>query len=461
VFERREESMRKDRVGCLVILLSLSSLILTLAVPINAEEEYNVLATLQSPSPDEGGMFGGDIVLGEERLMIGEWHGLVDGITAGRAYLFDTNWSLVLNLSSSTPSGSDNFGHSVDFHDDIVVIGNPGARLNNYLWAGEVHVFDTDGSPSYTLQPPQLRGDNYFGNAVAIGKDILLVGESGAKVQGINDAGNVHVYDLEGGYLTTLTSPSIKTDGRFGWSLDVSDEFIIVGEPGNMMYNKPITTGSVHVFDYDWNLVTTLNVPEQGERTFFGFSVSISGDIVVVGELWADVDGHEKAGKAYIFDTGWNLLVTLQAPVPEALGEFGIGVAVGGDLVVVGEFKGDVSSINEGKAHVFDLEGNLISTLVSPEPGIGAQFGWRVDTDGEIVIVAEVEAAVGGLNKAGKVHIFGLGEPVAEPVDEGEPVVEEKAEETKSGGGIPGFPVESIVIGILLVMASWLMQRRR
>jgi hypothetical protein len=438
--------MRKDRVGCLVILLSLSILIATMIVPINAEEEYNVLATLQSPSPKGEGYFGGDIVLGEERLMIGEWHGLVDGFSAGRAYLFDTNWSLIFNLTSSTPSGMDNFGHTVEFHDDFVVVGNPNARLLDYLEAGEVHVFDTNGFPLYTLQSPQQQSLNHFGNAVAIGKDIILVGESGHDVQAINDVGAVHVYDFEGTHLTTLTSPSKKPDARFGWSLDANDEFIIIGSPGNMLVNKALDTGSVYVFDYDWNLVTTLNVPEQGERTFFGFSVSINGDIVVIGEIWAEVDGHEKAGRAYIFDTGWNLLATLQAPAPEDIGEFGIDVAVGGDLVVVGEFKGDVSSINEGKAHVFDLEGNLISTLVSPEPGIGAQFGWRVDTD---------------LAKAGKVHIFGLGEPVAEPVVE-EPVVEEEAEEPKSGGGIPGFPYESILLGVVsVILVLWFIQRRR
>ena len=34
----------------------------------------------------------------------------------------------------------------------------------------------------------------------------------------------------------------------------------------------------------------------------------------------------------------------------------------------------------------------LISTLVSPDPTVGAQFGYKVATDGEIVVVSDVEA---------------------------------------------------------------------
>jgi hypothetical protein len=132
-----------------------------------------------------------------------------------------------------------------------------------------------------------------------------------------------------------------------------------------------------------------------------------------------------------------------------------------GDIIVMGELRGDVISVKEGKAYVFDLEGNLLSTLASPDPTVGAQFGYEVATDGEIVVVTEVEATVDDVSKAGKVHIFGLGEPaVVEPVVE-EPVVEEDAEETTSGGGIPGFPLESVVIGILVVMVFWSLQKRR
>jgi hypothetical protein len=34
-------------------------------------------------------------------------------------------------------------------------------------------------------------------------------------------------------------------------------------------------------------------------------------------------------------------------------------------------------------------------------------------------------------------------------------VVEEEVEETKRGGGIPGFPLESIILGVIAVIILW------
>jgi hypothetical protein len=360
-------------------------LAVSLVVPTRAEEEYSLIATLQSPTPDSNGGFGSEIALSEGLFLIGEKYASVENLGGGGKAYIDT----------------------VDVQGDIVVVGSYLAHIGTLRFAGEAHVFDSHGSLLHTLQSPQPETSGYFGFEVAIGKDIIIVGAVGT-VEGIHYAGSVHLYDLEGVYLTTLTSPSMKPKGNFGLTLAANEEFILVGEPGNKN-EPPFVIGSVHVFDYDWNHVVTLQAPESKERAIFGASIAISGDVVVIGEDWADVEGVERAGRAHIYDTDWNHLATLQAPVPEESGEFGIDVAVGGDIIVVGERKEDVKSLNEGKAYVFDLEGNLIATLTSPEPSVGTQFGWRVDTDGEIVMVAEVEATVDGETKAGKVHIFQAG----------------------------------------------------
>ena len=390
------------------MLIVLIVLVVSLVVPTRAEEEYGLIATLQSPTPDGYGGFGSEIALSEGLFLIGEERASVDDLRGGgKAYIFDSDGVLVSVLSSPTPRANEDFGDTVDVQGDIIVVGNLAAIIGKLEWAGKAHVFDSHGSLLYTLQSPQPKTSGFFGSEVAIGKDVILVGALGTE-EGIYLAGSVHVYTFEGVHLTTLTSPSMKHAGWFGYALAANEEFILVGESGGKSA-PPFVIGSVHVFDYDWNHVVTLQAPESKARANFGGSIAISGDVVVIGEDWADVEGHERAGRVHIFDTGWNHLATLQAPVPEDSGDFGIDVAVGGDIIVVGERKEDVKSQNEGKAYVFDLQGNLISTLTSPEPSIGTQFGWRVDTDGEIVVVAEFEATVDGEVKAGKVHIFQAG----------------------------------------------------
>ena len=80
-------------------------------------------------------------------------------------------------------------------------------------------------------------------------------------------------------------------------------------------------------------------------------------------------------------------------------------------------------------------------------------------------MVCEADVEAGGESKAGKVHVFSLGEPAAEqpaPEEETTEAESEPESESEKSGGIPGFPLESIVISIALtVILLWFMQRKR
>jgi hypothetical protein len=459
--------MREGRVGSVVVLLFLSVLIATTVVPIEAEEEYVLLASLQSPNQAGAEAFGAGICLGEDILIITDPYADVDDVSrVGMLYIYDRSWNLVESVYPPTLEEAQYFGgFEAEVYGDLFVTSGRGPHDDEGQTFGEVYVYDLEGVLQFSLVSPVLESNlsstmkrtTAFGVAVSLREEVILVGEPLGYV-GMSFAGLVHVYDFDGSLLTSLESPQPIPDGCFGQAIESSDEFILVRETG---FDRPLAEGSVYVFDYDWNLVTTLHSPDGQEYSHFGYSIAISGDHIVVGERWASVDGLEKTGRAHIYDTDWNLIASLQAEEPEANGQFGEHVAIGGGLVVVGERRGDVEVINEGRAYVYDLEGNLLASLNAPEPEVGAQFGWRVETDGEIVVVGEVEASVDGISKKGKAYVYGLGEPaVVEPVVE-EPVVEEDAEETQSGGGIPGFPYESIVIGILVVIVFWSLQKRR
>jgi hypothetical protein len=407
---------------------------------------------MQAPTLTNGGGFGSDLALYEDILLVAESEAdLGDLRRVGRAYIFDSDWNLVTALQQPDPKTYETFSKSIDVWGDTLAISNY-ENVGDIEGAGKVYIYDAEGVLLTIIQSPEPTTEAGFGSELCTYRDTLLVMEWRAD-QGFITAGVVNVFNSEMDFLKTIHSPSPDNGGGFGLSIDANDEFILVGECGPR--DKPIEEGNVHVYDVDYNLVETLRSPDYQERFGFGISVAISENICVVGEFWASVDGHERAGRAHIYDTDWNLVASLESPTPEDNGEFGIHVAIGGGLIVVGERRGDVVTMNEGKAYVFDLEGNLVDTLVSPDPEVGAQFGWRVATDGEIVVVADVVHSVDGASQAGYVHVFGLGEPaVEEPVVE-EPAVEEEAEETQSGGGIPGFPYESIIMGILVVIVIW------
>jgi len=458
--------MKQKKTARMQTAFLLLCIITSLILHVEADEEYNVIVTLQAPEPTSFGGYGSETALFEEGIGIGEWTGDIGDISsAGRAYIYNTDWELISILQVPTPKETENFGRSVDVLGDIIVVGCSTANVEDIREAGKVYVFDSEGTPLTVLQSPDPKAVGFFGIEIALSKDSILVAEPGGQEQGIPYPGSVYEYSYEGALIRNVTSPFMKPEGVFGASLAANDEYILVGEPGKICTGHPLDIGSVYVYDYDWNLVTTLQPPDLLERSFFGFSTSISGDYLVIGEYWATVDGHEMAGRAHIYDTSWNLMATLQSPTPEAMAEFGKDVVIGDDIVVVGERRGDVDSMNEGKVHVFDVEGNLISTLISTAPFPGNQFGCSVETDGNIIVVCEADVEAGGESKAGKVHVFGLGEPAAEQPAQEEETTETESEsesESEKSGGIPGFPLESIVFSVVFaVLVLWLIQRSR
>ncbi len=99
--------------------------------------------------------------------------------------------------------------------------------------------------------------------------------------------------------------------------------------------------------------------------SWFGYSVALSGDFIVVG---APRDGYSDVGAAYVFlepAGGWSGTiyewVKLRSSDAEPYGNFGISVAISGDtdtIVVGSKYSGDYQDDNSGyvySAYVFDF----------------------------------------------------------------------------------------------------------
>ena len=92
----------------------------------------------------------------------------------------------------------------------------------------------------------------------------------------------------------------------------------------------------------------------------FGYSVSVDGNLALVGAIGEDDAGGTTSGKAYIFDvTTGSLLHTLSNPNAygtSASDYFGYSVAISGNHVVVGAYaEGDAGGNWSGKAYVYQI----------------------------------------------------------------------------------------------------------
>ncbi|MTI29216.1 FG-GAP repeat protein, partial [Xanthovirga aplysinae] len=109
----------------------------------------------------------------------------------------------------------------------------------------------------------------------------------------------------------------------------------------------------------EMNETIKLTASDGAEYDYFGYSVSISGDQLVVGAYFDD-DKGSSSGSAYLFekpDGGWvgmNETAKLTASDGTAHDYFGAFVSISEDLVVVGAYGKDENGVDSGSAYLFE-----------------------------------------------------------------------------------------------------------
>ena len=103
-----------------------------------------------------------------------------------------------------------------------------------------------------------------------------------------------------------------------------------------------------------------LTAGDGAEYDYFGYSVSIDGDTIVIGARYDDDKGYN-SGSAYVFTrvtagdltSGWTKVAKLTAGTDGAANDyFGYSVSIDGDTVVIGAYTND-DPTNSGSAYVF------------------------------------------------------------------------------------------------------------
>lgn len=414
-----------------------------------------------------------------------------------------------IQIVSPNPDSQSNFGYSIEVTEDLVIVGEVKAKVEPYSSAGRVHVFNHQGVHLYSLQSPAPNYNNMFGKEVVSNGEQILVSEPHAIVDNKNLAGKVYLYSKDGELLETFVSPEPEPNGYFGWGISLSENKLVVGEPDAQrprklgrayLYSKNGTfltellnysapqeevynfcnaagmseniivvgeakgddrAGRVYLFDPDGQYIKKFQEPEPEMMASFGYRVDTHGERIVVSSNSADVDEMDNAGEAFIYDAQGNIIKSIASPNPGTGNQYGCSVAVDDSMIVVGEHLHDGTFVNEGRAYVYDLDGNLLHTLAAPEPSGAAEFGWAVDVHNGVIAVSEYNAKVEDESRAGKVYLFGLGESTAEPSVEKETTEPELEPDTDdTGAWIPGFPVVALALG-LICTTIFITQRKR
>ena len=264
-----------------------------------------------------------------------------------------------------------------------------------------------------------------------------------------------------------LKASNAETDDRFGWSVAIDGDTIAVGAiyedsassaivhsggaiPNN---NSASQSGAVYIFTRTggvWTQQAYLKAAHPDDDDYFGYSVALSGNTLVVGVEMDDSDatgvngdssasGASASGAAYVFvrvGGTWIQQAYLKASNTGFADFFGQSVAISGDTIVVGAF-GEDSSVGgvdgdgadnaisgSGAAYIFTRSGGFwgqAAYLKAADPGEHDSFGYAVDTTGDFVVVGSYREDSGtngivhtaaetptdnGANQSGAVYVF-------------------------------------------------------
>ena len=258
------------------------------------------------------------------------------------------------------------------------------------------------------LTPANRTNQDWFGISVAISGNTVVVGAFDSNIE---TTGTAYVFvQTPGGWgnmtQTAILSPSDGGAG-FGTSVAISGDTIIVGaaNASNLDFQTPQQQGpgGAYVFvkpPTGWTDMTEtakLTASDGADGDAFGYNVSISGDTLAVGALFA----HSGAGAAYIFvkpPSGWsNMTQTAELTASDATNFDNMGsVAISGDTVLTGAYG---HNNFRGAAYVFVKPGtgwtDMTQTAEFSSPRANQIYGFSVAVRGDTAIVGAVGAHQG------------------------------------------------------------------
>ncbi|MCX7554850.1 hypothetical protein OS175_13300 [Marinicella sp. S1101] len=247
--------------------------------------------------------------------------------------------SKILPTPNGIAGGGERFARSVSVDGNRALIGAP-----TMDGTGLVFVYDFDGInwiESARLKPANISADDGFGQAVSLDGNRAVIGAYGD--QGIinDNLGAAYVYEFDGvkwNEAQKLKPENLGTFGYFGWSVSLSGDRVLIG--AFIDFDDFNFSGDAFIYDFDgsrWR--ESHNFSAGNGIDFFGYSVSLDGDKALIGA--------PRSGDAYIYDFNGSEWVQNQQILPNDRvndDNFGRSVVLKDDKAYVGS---PTSNFNE------------------------------------------------------------------------------------------------------------------
>jgi hypothetical protein len=377
-------------------------------------------AKLKPGSLEAADILGSAIDVDGDTAVVGLARDDDKGIGAGAVFVYQrsgTDWDLQAKIYADDASAGDFFGDTVAVDGDIVAIGASFADHGGNVDAGAGYLFQDDGSDwkqIAKLTASDSEADDYLGGSVDLDGDTVVFGARGEDGFG-NNRGAAYVYVQVGTVWKEegkLIGASADSEG-FGAAVALYENTLVVGEPRSD--DNGFDSGVAYVFTRSggvWTPQQELEPNDPQVQQFFGISVAAGKDVVLVGAYF-DSQAALGSGSTYFFTrsgTTWSQDQKVENPSTRSSGPqgFGLSVAISGDTAIVGASLDEDLGDAAGAAYVFVESGNAWTLQAKLTADNGAPleyFGDDVDLDGDVAVVgADLDDDKG--DEAGSAFVF-------------------------------------------------------
>jgi LPXTG-site transpeptidase (sortase) family protein len=421
----------KSKTTKLWLLLLAVIQITWITVPANAQSSADLYGAVEQtsiyPYPENpGAKFGKDVAFSRGTLVVSSRNDSVTTST-GKLYLVGAvyvyaqesgNWIQQARLTPKYPQAVEQFGTSVAIDHDTIVVGASGKDLDDDKDVGVVYVFTKKGDKwiqQALIEPEDGKEDDYFGTAVALSGDRLVVGAEGKDIGSKTNAGKVYTFYRYGNQWIekqSFTAPTPVIDGSFGFELAIEGARLVVGAPSE---NE---IGAAYIFYRNgstWTEEFKIDPIDDKSGDRFGTSVAIDGGTVVVGAPYADPNlGNGpviNGGAAYVFTqkaTGWEQSAKIIQEDGRYFDHFGQSVSVDEKSIVVGAPGYDYfGRSGSGAAYLFKRMNRkwVVQTRIVPSiSDQNSQYGDSVLLDRDMIVVGKP----GPFTQAGTIYLYDI-----------------------------------------------------
>ena len=328
---------------------------------------------LSASDGSEGDMFGRSVAIDGEYAVIGTYPGVS---SKGAAYIFKkegTSWTQQAKLTAADGQNGDFFGYTVAIDGEYAAVsghGYDGVGSNS----GSVYIFKRDGtswSEQAKLTASDAADSDIFGRHISIDGDSVLIGAFQDDVNG-NASGSAYLFQREGVSWTEQAKLTASDGGEldnFGERVSLSGDYAAITAMGDD--DKGSGAGAVYIFKREnttWTQQTKLTASDGVSGDYFGYSISINGDHLLIGS-YSDNGNGAKSGSVYIFELeagAWNEKTKLAASDGAENDYFSNAISIGGDYAILGAFRDDALGEDSGSAYLYKFKNTATITL-SPD----------------------------------------------------------------------------------------------